>query len=243
MGQVLIAVVLLGLAASFSPVIIATATGLLTRPDPIPASTAFIGGVAAATAIAELLALALLLGLGDIVGVRDRPLLAGTVNLVLGAVTLRFANRMWRGKATEDSETRVDETASRVGYRTQFVLGFTLMIANVRAITIIIAAVNEVFAADVVNVLILLSVILLLFVVLLLPTIPLAIYFAAPDKAARLPEMTERVSARGKGLLAPVARPAAWLRHWARPATAVISALVGIFLILHGLSMIGGRLF
>jgi threonine/homoserine/homoserine lactone efflux protein len=242
MRELLPAVVLLGLAASFSPVIIATSAAQLARPGPVPAGVAFVGGVAVAAAIAELLAFALLQGHQDGVGVRVRPLISGIVSIVLGAVCLWFAYRLW-WRTTEATVEEEPEGEEKTGLRTLFILGFTLMIANVRAIVTISAATNEIYAANVVARTVVIALVLLLIVVILLPAVPFVLYFVAPDTAARLPAAKERISSRAREALAPVAGRARSVWNWARPIAALVSALVGLYLVARGLDRVAMRLF
>src|SRR5215204_244543 len=101
MGDVLFSVILLGLVASFSPVIIATTATQLTRSSPVARAIAVVAGVSIATAFMELMALGLLAGVKALLsGGNDRAIRIG-FNLVAGGLLLVVFVRLWRGTRNE----------------------------------------------------------------------------------------------------------------------------------------------
>src|SRR5262245_50455469 len=234
MGGVLLTVILLGLLASFSPVIIAATATQLTRSSPIARALAVVTGVALATALIELVALGLLAGLQKLLsGGYQREIRIG-FDLLTGSLLVLLAVRLWMNAsqpaaANEGTQPEpVNESGPR-RLKRLFVLGFTLMFLNPRVFLLVTAAVTQIRALDSwIEVVILLVV--LYVVVNFFPSAPLIGYLISPAFAARIPAFTTWSVQQSKPAVSKARSARRWLLVDHRDWIEVLTLAAGLLL-------------
>jgi threonine/homoserine/homoserine lactone efflux protein len=241
MADVLFTVILLGLVASFSPVIIATTATQLTRSSPVARAIAVVAGVAMATALLELMALGLLASVKALIsGGNDRAIRIG-FNLVTGGLLLVVFIRLWRGTpketpTTESLPSQHENGKGDRGLKRLFVLGFTLMFLNAKAFLLITGAVTQIRALNTLLEVALLLVILYV-VVNFLPSAPLIAYLISPAMAAKVPEFTTWSIEQSKPAVAKAESAKRWLLTDQRTWVQRLTLVAGLLLIARGMSL------
>jgi threonine/homoserine/homoserine lactone efflux protein len=241
MADVLFTVILLGLVASFSPVIIATTATQLTRSSPVARAIAVVAGVAMATALLELMALGLLAGVKALLSGGNYRAIRIGFDLVIGGFLFVVFVRLWRGthdktppRKTSTSELE-NEEGSR-GLKRLFILGFTLMFFNAKAFLLITGAVTQIRALNTLLEVALLLVILYV-VVNFLPSAPLIAYLISPAMAAKVPEFTTWSIEQSKPAVAKAESAKRWLLTDQRTWVQLLTLVAGLLLIARGMSL------
>ncbi len=239
---VAISVILLGLVASFSPVIIATVASQLTRSWPVARALAVLAGVAIATALLELMALGLLAGIAVLLSEGNERYLRIGVDFAVGALLLLSFLRLVRTAPPDEvvpaNADHIDEAiATNRGLKGMFVVGFTLMILNAKSALLIAAAVTQIRALNtLIEVAILL--VLLYLVVNLLPSLPVVAYIISPRFAAKIPEFTAWSMKRAEPGMMKAKSIKVWLLDDHAVWVKIFTLCAGLLLFARGINLL-----
>jgi threonine/homoserine/homoserine lactone efflux protein len=244
MIAVAISVILLGLLASFSPVVIAAVASQLTRTSPVARAIAVLAGVALATALFEIMALGLLTGLKALLSSGNEGAIRIGFDLVCGVLLIWIVLRLWlrRRPGAPPLEVSDDDPADESQPRRLkrlFGLGFTMMILNAKAFLLIAGAVTQIRALNTwLEVAILLVV--LYVVVNLFPSMPLAAYLISPRFAEKIPELTEWSIRKSEPAVNRVKSVQRWLFSEHLTLIAALTLCAGLLLFARGIWLLAG---
>jgi threonine/homoserine/homoserine lactone efflux protein len=241
MAGVFITVVVLGLVASLSPVVVATTASQLTRPWPVARALAVFGGVAMGVALLELMAFGLLAGLTALISGGNGREIRIAMDLLAGGLLLYIVYRLWTGAraaktslaASEPDPTGESEPRP---LKRLFVLGFTLMFFNPRVLLMITGAVTQIRALDT-RIGAAIHLIVLFVVVNLFPAAPVAAYLVSPRFAAEIPGLTERAEVKSKPVIAKARSFQAWLLADHRTLVMLLTFTAGMLLVARGIGL------
>src|SRR4051794_24816375 len=134
--------IVLGLTASFSPVVIATVASQLSRRWPVSRALTVLMGVALACALLELMALGLLAGIAVLLSKGNERELRIAVDFAVGAFFVFLFLRLVRTQTNDEEPipvalSRPESEAEGKGLIRLFVVGFTVMILNAKSALLI----------------------------------------------------------------------------------------------------------